>query len=180
MRKLTWNIFILNFSVHSETVQLGQYIYCRSNNNGHWEGRDSELWGSSACWHSEALSIIGNIRRSYSIVCLVGATAPCFSFQQPILYYLYSQTEIADHIGRHFFPQAIFTIECASDFDMCSGRAVNPRKPERSGVNYSTPELFWGWLEEIPTPEHKFWLLSCIFSPKKLELTTFWSWIWPI
>ena len=82
---------------------------------------------------------------------MVGATAPCFSFQQPISYYLYSQTEIADHIGRHFFPQAIFTIECAADFVMCSGRVVNPRTPEHSGVNYSTPELFWGWVEEIPT-----------------------------
>ena len=26
------------------------------------------------------------------------------------------------------------------------GRAVDPRTPEHSGVEVSTPELFWGWI----------------------------------
>ena len=26
------------------------------------------------------------------------------------------------------------------------GRAVDPRTPEHSGVEFSTPELFWGWI----------------------------------
>ena len=26
------------------------------------------------------------------------------------------------------------------------GRAVDPRKPEHSGVEVPTPELFWGWI----------------------------------
>ena len=42
-----------------------------------------------------------------------------------------------------FFPWQSLHLSALQILSCVQGRAVNPRTPEHSGVNYSTPELFW-------------------------------------
>ena len=37
-------------------------------------------------------------------------------------------------------------IKRVTTYPQMQGRAVDPRTPEHSGVEVSTPELFWGWI----------------------------------
>ena len=90
----------------------------------------------------EDLQRAGTTRRYQSLAIYEGPTplyvwlvlphpVSLFSNRFLTIYILKQKLLIA--IGRHFFPQAIFTIECAADFVMSSGAC---RKPQNTRTRW--------------------------------------------
>ena len=172
MRKLTWNIFILNFSIHSGTVQFGTLLIYLLLEQQQWLLRRqrfktmrifSVLAQRGAINHWQYTKVLLHCMYGWCYRTLFLFSATDF------LLFIFSNRNCWSQLADIFFPRQSLQLSVLQILSCLQGRAVNPRTPEHAGVNYSTPELFWGWVEEIPNPEHKFWLLSCIFSPKCLN-----------